>query len=230
MTDDTPAPSPATAPDPFAAPPALPAHLINAEQVAAMQPESRASLAKMYRERGYSGESIDAVFGQPTPDGRTVQEKQFDAAFPAGDADEIRRGFDLRPIQGEGHDVAEVGTFTADLAGALAESGLPSAAASSLGSEMIANAHRSQGMDAEAVSRDWEDRQRPLVEELGRRAGMPTWEDVSKNVKLALDRVNPQMRESIVNSGALNSASIVINLALHGQRLAHRAAMRPKAQ
>lgn len=153
-------------------------------------------------------------------DESTLDEQAFDAMFPAGNPSDIRIDNALVRELPNGADVAR------NWQEALAPIGMPAAIASQVGSDILRTQNALKSLDESALVAHWS-KERELIERIAGKQGM-SWDDVSKNVRAALERVPEQFRKQIVGGRGLNSASVVLQLALAGQRIGARAALAPK--
>lgn len=204
-----------------------------AQQIATLSPETRATQAGYLRDR-YPNQraEIEQAYGV-TPAAPLTQADKFDAmwakAAPSGE--DIDLSAASRGLGQDGHAPADVAAFAADLKKGLAATGLHPGIASAIGEGMISSASEYQN-DTDAKNAAWTSHERPTIERIARMPdGSPaSWDEVKAGVQKALENVPAELRDEIIRSGAISSASVVLNLFLHGQRQLAREAMTPKGK
>lgn len=203
------------------------------QQIDALSPEARSANATYLRDR-YPNQraEIDQAYGQ-TAAAPLTQADRFDAMWAKADASgaDIDLSVATRALTQDGHAPADVAAFAADLKQGLAATGLHPAIASAIGEGMI-SAAREASDNAETVDARWVSHERPTIERIARMPdGSPaSWDQIKAGVQKALENVPAELRDEIIRSGAISSASVVLNLFMHGQRLIAREAMTPKGK
>lgn len=151
----------------------------------------------------------------------TPLEHAFDGIFNSDPTD-------IRPDNALVRDLPNGADVVKNWGEALAPVGMPAGVATQLANDMLRNVQRLKDYDEPALSADWA-AQRPEIERMAARMGMPNWDAVKANVKLAVERIPEDFRKQIINDRALSSVSVVIQLALAGQRITARAALKRPA-
>lgn len=205
----------------------------DAAAVASLSAESRANIA---RELGWryplQKAQIDEWYQQtPPPPATTLAEQLGQGGFaPASEG-----GSEIDLLDAErmlehnvGHSFAEVKEFTADLKSNLAATGLDARIAASVGEELIRGSLAYQSDPAAGEARYFNE-VKPLVQRIAKNVdGSPaTWDQVKAGLAKAVEKLDPEFRAELVQSGALpNSAAAILQLFNHGQRLVAQEKMR----
>ncbi|HTV31092.1 MAG TPA: hypothetical protein VMF32_25385 [Xanthobacteraceae bacterium] len=200
---------------PIAPPVQSPSIAADPAQIAALPPEQRASLLNTYRRGGFSQSELDRVFGaeaKPAPkiDREAAAQITYDRSFSAGAAAE---DYELTGIAGRGASIEDTQEVSKTLRGAFQAMELPRAAAPALSSAIFdALDQRPEGgpeLDG------WKsDQGRIVTRVLG-----GTLEQAVADAAHALKRLDPETRQTLHETGVLDSANVIVNLAAQGRRL-----------
>ena len=153
---------------------------------------------------------------EPVDDPRSKDEKTFDAGFPVpADKSEYRLNFTGRSVG----DTTALIRLNAEFGEMFSAMRLPTAMGQGLLEEMLDSSARYSKLSGAEKSL-YEREQEYLTAQLGKKIG--DLETIRKYAAVALNKADRAVLTKLAKNGSLENASVIVRLALHGQRMLYR--------